>query len=143
LGIGPLVTWHGRVPHDVALDIMAKGDVFLHSSLLEAASTVVLEALALGLPIICHDACGMSTAVTVECGIKICMRDPETSILGFSRAISQLATDPDLYGRLRAGALARAQELTWDRKVARMGEAYLSGVSAGGQRDVNLVQVGH
>ena len=79
----------------------------------------------MGLPVICHDACGMQTAVTDRCGIKVPLHDPETSIDGFCRAIQKLA-EPQFYNQLSAGALHRAHELTWDSKVARISEAYLN-----------------
>jgi N-acetylglucosaminyldiphosphoundecaprenol N-acetyl-beta-D-mannosaminyltransferase len=128
-GIGSTVIWHGHVPHSEALGIMAEGHAFIHSSLLEAASTVVLEALSLGLPVICHDICGMAHAVTAECGIKIPLRNPETSVSGFARAIEEIANDSQLYDRLSFGAIERARELTWDRKVERFSEAYVAAAS--------------
>ena len=79
----------------------------------------------MGLPVICHDACGMQTAVTDRCGIKVPLHDPETSIDGFCRAIQKLA-EPQFYNQLSAGALHRAHELTWDSKGARISEAYLN-----------------
>jgi glycosyltransferase involved in cell wall biosynthesis len=120
------VIWHGHVPHSEALSIMAEGHAFIHSSLLEAASTVVLEALSLGLPVVCHDTCGMAHAVTADCGIKIPLRNPETSISGFAQAIEAIANDSQLYDRLSLGAIERARELTWDRKVERFSGAYVA-----------------
>jgi glycosyltransferase involved in cell wall biosynthesis len=85
----------------------------------------VLEALALGLPVVCHDACGMQTAVTDQCGIKVPLYDREISIDGFCLVIQKLA-EPPVYNQLSAKALQRAHELTWDSKVARISEAYLN-----------------
>jgi glycosyltransferase involved in cell wall biosynthesis len=126
LGVDSKVIWHGHVPHSEALSIMAEGHAFIHSSLLEAASTVVLEALSLGLPVVCHDTCGMAHAVTADCGIKIPLRNPETSISGFAQAIEAIANDSQLYDRLSLGAIERARELTWDRKVERFSGAYVA-----------------
>ena len=129
LGINERVVWHGRLAHQDALRLTAKMDVFLHSALLEGTPTVVLEALSFGLPVVCHDACGMSYAITDECGRRIPLRNPEISVSGFAHAIEQLANDSQLYNRLAFGALERAQELSWDRKVERFSEAYLNAVS--------------
>ena len=70
---------------------MSRAHVLLHTSLAEATSTVILEALARGLPVVCHDACGMRIAVDDRCGIKVPLIDPNTSIKGFSRAIGLLS----------------------------------------------------
>jgi glycosyltransferase involved in cell wall biosynthesis len=124
LGVDHLVTWHGRLPLPEAIDVMSKGDVLLHTSLAEATSTVILEALSLGLPVVCHDACGMGIAINQQCGIKVPLVDPETSINGFSQAISILASNRELYGRLSSGAIERARHLTWDNKIQRFRQAY-------------------
>jgi glycosyltransferase involved in cell wall biosynthesis len=125
LHIEHLVTWHGQLALQDALAVMSKAHALLHTSLSESTSTVVLEALASGLPVVCHDACGMRTAVTDQCGLKVPLLDPETSIDGFCRAIQELA-EPLVYNQLSAGAIQRAHELTWDSKVARISDAYIN-----------------
>jgi glycosyltransferase involved in cell wall biosynthesis len=125
LHIEQLVTWHGQLALQDALAVMSKAHVLLHTSISEASSMAILEALALGLPVVCHDACGMRTAVTDQCGIKVPLLDPETSIDGFCRAIQKL-TEPPVYNLLSTGAIQRAHELTWDSKVARISDAYMN-----------------
>jgi glycosyltransferase involved in cell wall biosynthesis len=126
LHVDHLVTWYGELPLPLALAVMSKGHVLLHTSLAEATSTVVLEALSLGLPVVCHDTCGMGIAIDRHCGVKVPLINPETSIQGFAHAIAQLASDRELYSRLSKGALERARSLTWDNKVQRFSEAYLA-----------------
>ena len=124
LGISEALHWTGRLPHREALEQMDQAHVLVFSSVKEGTSSVVLESLALGLPVICHDACGMGTAVNDACGIKIPMIDPETSIREFSVAIRRFLDEPQLLERLSRSALMRATELTWDKKVERMCEVY-------------------
>jgi len=119
------VTWRGRVPYREALKIMNKSDIFVHSSFREAASMVVLEALGWGMPVICHDACGMAIAVDSTCGIKVEFSNPERSINGFHDALLQLVGNPERVERLSQGALRRASELSWEAKVKEISEAYL------------------
>ncbi len=103
---------------------MRESDVFLFTSLQEGTSTVVMEALSLGLPVICHDACGMSVAVTETSGIKIRMISREKSITDFATAIRSLISNPTQIQSLSAAALHRAQELSWDGKVRQIAEIY-------------------
>ncbi len=126
LNVASSLVWHGRVSHERALALMSEADVLLHSSLKEATSTVIPEALSFGLPVVCHDACGMAVAVTDDCGIRVPLRDPDTSITGFARALERLAKDTQLYKRMSEGALTRARELSWERKVQRINEAYVA-----------------
>jgi glycosyltransferase involved in cell wall biosynthesis len=124
LGISSQVVWHGTLPRIEALEIMQNADALLHTSVREGTSTVVVEALSLGLPVICHDACGMAVAVTGDCGIKVPLKNPKISISGFASAIERLANDCELYNRLALGARNRAEELTWDCSVERFSAAY-------------------
>jgi len=124
LGIDDLLTWSGQIPRQHALEEMREADVLVFTSLQEGTSTVVMEALALGLPVICHDACGMGVAVNDTCGIKVPMNGPDASQSGFAAAIRSLLADPQRVQELSAGALARAQELSWDRKARQIAEVY-------------------
>lgn len=129
LGIQKNLVWHGNVSRPKALSVMAASHVLIHTSLLEATSTVVLEALSLGLPVVCHDSCGMAAAITSGCGIKIAQRSPEESVSGFASALETLATDARRYKMLADGAAVRANELTWKRKVEEFSEAYAEAVT--------------
>ncbi len=120
----PSVRWLGRLEHGAAIAEMNRSDIFVLSSLQEATSTVVMEALSLGLPVLCHDACGMAQAVTLECGIKIHLSDPQTSIAGFAAALDRFLQHPEEVERLSQGALQRAKELTWDSKVQTILSTY-------------------
>lgn len=118
------IHWHGMVPRANAIEIMASGHLFIHTSVKEGTPHVVVEALCLGMPVICHDACGMGIAVQANCGIKIPLQDPETSVSGFQAAIRRFFDEPDLLENLSKGAFQRAAELDWDTKVERFLAAY-------------------
>ena len=122
------------LPRVQALEQMSQSNVLVHTSLKEATSNVVLEALERGLPVICHDACGMGTAVDERCGLKIPLRDPESSVRGFRDALIRVLDEPELLQRLSQGAFERAAELTWDKKVATYEHAYRQSVGSMRQR---------
>jgi glycosyltransferase involved in cell wall biosynthesis len=124
LGLGASITWTGQLSHEDAMAEMAKAHVFVLTSVQEGTPTVVMEALASGLPVICHDACGMALAVTDTCGIKIPMRDPRESVRQFAAAILLLIRNPERLHQLSLGAQQRALDLSWDRKVEEIAAAY-------------------
>jgi len=126
LGIASQVRWHGKVEHSEVRRLMAGGHALIHTGIKEGTPHVVLEALTSGLPILCHDACGMGVAVDDTSGLKVPLHDPQTSIDGFRAAIIRIASEPGLLERLSKGALARAQALSWDRKIDTMIAAYES-----------------
>jgi hypothetical protein len=124
LGVSPYLTWTGKLPRRDALLEVERADAMAFTSLQEGTPHAVLEALSLGLPVICHDACGMGAAVTDECGIKIDMHSPQASIAGFASALRRLCDSPGELTRLSAGALRRATELGWAAKGQRIALAY-------------------
>jgi glycosyltransferase involved in cell wall biosynthesis len=119
------IEWIERVNHDEVFKLMGQADIFVHSSLREATSNVIPEALSTGLPIICHDANGMSIAVNESCGIKIPLNSPEESILGFHNAIKKLIIDRDLLDKLKSGAKQRSREISWDVMAQTIAKDYL------------------
>jgi glycosyltransferase involved in cell wall biosynthesis len=137
----PKIRWLGRLSHSEALAEMNRADVFALSSVQEATSTVVMEALSLGLPVLCHDACGMGSAVTPECGIKVPLVDPQTSIAGFAAAFDRLVQRPADVSQLSQGSLRRAKQLTWDAKVADMLTTYERVMAGSGRPSRDLIAV--
>jgi glycosyltransferase involved in cell wall biosynthesis len=124
LGVHEMTNWMGQVPFQQVREEMDKQDALVVSSLQDGTSTVLMEALAAGLPVICHDISGMSVAIDESCGIKIPLRDRQTTILEFAEAITRLVTDQGLLNRLSEGALRRAKALSWDENVRQFADAY-------------------
>jgi glycosyltransferase involved in cell wall biosynthesis len=97
---------------------------FVHTSLREATSNVIPEALSTGLPVICHDINGMSIAINDKCGLKVPLSSPKESIDGFCEAIYTLAKNNELLNRLQKGAYQRAKEISWDSMAETIANDY-------------------
>lgn len=52
------------------MEIMSACDVFVITSLSDATSTVLLEALSMGLPVVATNHLGFANVITDACGIK-------------------------------------------------------------------------
>jgi len=118
------INWIGKVMHEEVFSLMGNADFFVHTSIREATSSVIPEALSMGLPVICHDAFGMGIAVNESCGIRVPLESPEKSILEFKRAIESLICDRQFLKNLKAGALKRAQDLSWDNMTSTIAVDY-------------------
>lgn len=123
LGIAKQCHFHGWVERDAALKIMAGGHVMLITSLRDLTSTVTVEALAQGMPVVCLDHCGFSAAIDDSCGIKVPVTTPAGVVTGLRDALLAL-DDESRRLRLSEGALARARNYAWDYKVARLEDIY-------------------
>jgi len=118
------IVWHGRLPIAEAHEKMARYDVLVHTALTEGTPNVVLEALSFGLPVVCHDACGMGVVVDESCGIKIPLQSPTCSIAGFRNALERIISDAGLLATLSEGSLRRSRILSWDYIACRIADSY-------------------
>lgn len=120
-----IIRWHGSLPRKDALGVVNLCDVLVHTSLKEASTAVILEAISFGLPVVCHNSSGMAVAVDETCGIKVPVVDPQTSARGFADAITRLAQrDSDLLTKLSSGAIKRREALSWTAKAKRLSSCY-------------------
>jgi glycosyltransferase involved in cell wall biosynthesis len=124
LGIGQRCRWHGWLPRNDALETVRNAHVFVITSMKDLTSTVLMEALALGLPVICPDHCGFADVVTDHCGIKVAVRGRRQLETDLAQAIIRLAGDEDLRQRLARGALARVKDYSWERKALQLDQIY-------------------
>ena len=119
------IEWIKKVKHSAVFEMMAKADVFVHTSIQEATSSVIMEALTMGLPVVCHDAFGMSMAINDSCGIKVPLISPEESVKGFHKAMEKILVDRDFLKKLKSGAYKRAAETSWDVMAETMANDYI------------------
>ena len=82
------------------------------------------EAIAVGLPVICHRACGFADIVDESCGILIEASSPRHSVAAFAGAIAALARDAKLYQSLCDGASRRVEGISVQRRATQMLEVY-------------------
>jgi glycosyltransferase involved in cell wall biosynthesis len=113
------------IPRDELLSRMASCDVFLFPSLRDGGGTVVVEAMAVGKPVVCLDTGGPGMHITAECGFKIQATTPQRTIRELADTLEHLYVDEA--ARLDLGAAARqraAQFYLWDRLGDRLKEIY-------------------
>jgi glycosyltransferase involved in cell wall biosynthesis len=116
--------WHGWLLRQQGLDVMKDSHVFAITSLKDLTSTVAMEAVSLGLPIVCLDHCGFADLVTVECGIKIYPGSERQIILELADALCMLYRDEAMRRRLAEGAIRRSHDYSWQRKIDHLNEIY-------------------
>lgn len=124
LGIDGRCRWHGWLSRDAALEVMRRAHMHAITSVHDLTSTITIEALACGLPVVCPDHCGFAAAVTEECGIRLPIRTLGEFRMGLVRAIRELAGDESWRRRLSRGAIQRAREFTWERKAELVDRVY-------------------
>ncbi len=122
LGIADRVCWRGEVPRQQLLAMYAGHHAFLFPSLHDAGGTVVLEAWAHALPVICLALGGPGKMVNNACGrvVPVMRRSESDCVAMLGAEILTLAANEDLRLTLSRGAIARCLEFSWPRIVAAL-----------------------
>jgi glycosyltransferase involved in cell wall biosynthesis len=124
LGIDNRCIWHGMIARGDALRVMSEAHVLAITSLKDLTSTVLLEGLSLGLPVICPDHCGFSDVVTDACGIKVGIDSIETLIAGMQSGLARLECDEHARFRMATAALDRAKAFSLAAKREKLEAVY-------------------
>lgn len=124
LGIDNICIWHGQIPNEEVLLLMQKAHLFFFTSIFEATSTVILEAIQNKLPILCFDRCGFGPIVDSSIGRKIQLTTPQNAIVDFTHEITELYHHRDLLDIMSNNCIKKQQELSWENKAKQMVELY-------------------
>ena len=116
------VRLHGWVSRPEAAKRIRETDVFVMPSLRECGGTAILEALALGKPVVATNWAGPGIYVNASCGILVDPSSEAGFVQGLADAMIRLANSPELRERLGEGGRARVHELylDWDDKAERV-----------------------
>ena len=128
-GVSDRCEWLGQVARETVLRRMQTAHALVVTSVYDLTSTVVVEALANGLPVICPDHCGFKDAITPECGIKVPASSKRELVRGLADAI-RLLFEEDRRSELAKGALARSAAYRWEAKARAIDEIYRGRVPA-------------
>jgi glycosyltransferase involved in cell wall biosynthesis len=118
------INFYSWIPHNEVQKIFESSHLLFFTSLYEATGTVVLESLAKGVPVLCHDTCGQGDIIDNTCGIKVAMKNIDYSIDAFSSAIEYLYNNREELKKLSDGAYKKAESLTWKKKGKLMEKIY-------------------
>ncbi|MBP5719527.1 MAG: glycosyltransferase [Bacteroidales bacterium] len=124
LGIEDICVWHGKVPNDQVQVMMRDADLFFFTSISEATSTVVPEAINNCLPVLCFNACGFGPIVSERIGVKVEPKSPEEAVPEFAGHIRSLYNDRGLLHEMSLNCREVLQTLLWENKAKQVVEIY-------------------
>lgn len=117
--------FHGWIKRSENLEIMKNSHLMLITSLRDLTSTVTIEAMGCGLPIICFDHCGFAGVVNSENGIKIPLTNYKETLELYTLAIEKMF-DENVRFELAKGALKNSKKYVWEEKIKILNEIYNS-----------------
>jgi glycosyltransferase involved in cell wall biosynthesis len=118
-GLGERVTLAGAVPPGRVFAEMRRADLLLFPSRNENLPLTLLEAQAVGLPLMASDVAGIREAVHGE-GVLLPPEDVEV----WAASLREILADLERRTRLSAAGRTWARDFTWERSVAAL-EGYL------------------
>jgi glycosyltransferase involved in cell wall biosynthesis len=133
--------WHGQTTREIAIQGLREVHVFAITSLKDLTSTVAIEALSQGVPIICPDHCGFADAVTSECGIRIPVLSIAEFEQGIVHALLELESDEARRRSLARGALRRAADYSLEAKSAAIARVLDRAVQHGTAIAVDQIEI--
>lgn len=124
-GLHERVDLRGRVSREEVLSELARADVFLHPSFREGGSWSILEAMSLGLPIVCRNASGMADMVDESSGIRVSGANPAQYVENISNALALLCNEPTMRLELGRGAQRRVEtHYLWPQRGRELRDIY-------------------
>lgn len=122
--LGNKVKLCGKVPREDVQNAMRHFHLHIISSLGEATTTVLFEAMAKGIPTMTLDHCGMSGVVCNKCGIKIPIESYEKVTSRMAYEIDRLIADPQRVKELSEGVLHCSKDFMWDNRISIFLDTY-------------------
>lgn len=117
LGISDKVEIISEMSRTEVLKKLEKGDVYLFPSLREGGSWALMEAMVIGLPVICLDWAGMKCTVDDKCAIKLPVTSPKQMPIDMKNAIVKLINNPDLRTQMGEAGRERIRSVfNWNSK---------------------------
>jgi len=113
-------------------------DALLFTSVRETSGVQLLEAMALGLPVVCLDLHGASDVVPDNAGFKVCVTTPVQVTHALAAAMDRFAgLDRNSKIAMSAASLDFARQNTWPKRAEQAEELYrevLAGANTVSQR---------
>ena len=122
--IDDCVVWHGQIDRTKVYELMNDAHINVITSLNEANTTVIWEAMSLGVPTIALDHCGMHDTVSSRNGIKIPVKSYKLTVRTLAEEIENLIFNPKILEDLAHGVLELRDNYTWDKRALKFEEVY-------------------
>lgn len=123
---GIRVNYLGVVSHHEVASVYREAHLFFITSLMDATTSVLFEALEAGCPIICLNHLSYSEVVDEQCGIKVDVQSIPQIAHDIRHHITHLYHHEELRYTLGRGAMEKAVSHAWSTKIKRLNSLYQS-----------------
>ncbi len=129
LAISKNIIWHGSKVRTEAVSIIQGADLHAMTSLSEANTTVLYEAVSSGIPTISLDQDGMHSTLANGNGILVEVSTYDETIKRYANRIDELIENPELLTTLKQKTISLIDEFSWEKKIQKVEEIYDNAIS--------------
>jgi glycosyltransferase involved in cell wall biosynthesis len=120
-GLATKVKFLGQIPYQQMAAYYRQVDIFVLPSLREGSPTVVIEAMANGLPVVALKLCGMASLLSEDCGMLVDVESKAQMVKDFAGAIERLSRSQDLRYQIGQNAYTKIKDhYTWEHRARKM-----------------------
>jgi glycosyltransferase involved in cell wall biosynthesis len=123
-GLGDSVQFLGYVQQEDLEKLFDDADAFMFTSLRDSSGSVVLEAMAQGLPVLVLDHHGVGAFVPDDAGIKVPVTTPSETVAGLAQGMRLLLERPNVRQTMGHAGWLYAKAHTWESRARQMGKWY-------------------
>lgn len=126
LKIEDRVNFHGWMALDAAAKLIHECDVYMVPAIRDCGGCAMLEAMAIGMPVIAANWAGPGQYADPSCGILVDLETKEAFVDGLAAAMIRLAESSELREQMGEASKQRVRTnyLDWDAKVDRIVEVF-------------------
>lgn len=118
------VTFWGSIDRSDVQRIFMKSHLHIITSIGDATTTVLWEAMSKAIPTLTLDHCGMAGVVCNKCGIKIPISNYKKTAEDISAKICTIIESPSIIKELSTGCLECAKQFDWENRIKVFNKAY-------------------
>lgn len=122
--IDSMIVWHGSISRDSVFNILSESHLHIITSVLEANTTVIWEAMQNGVPTMSLDHCGMHDTICSKCGIKIPVIDNDQIVNDITSNLNNIIDNPSILKRMSDGTIECAKKYTWNKRIEIINDIY-------------------
>ena len=128
LNIDEQIIWHGQLPREEAISIIAAAHLHIITSIAEDNPAVVFEAMSYGVPTLTIDHCGMGDVICNRCGIKVLPDSYDVMTKKMKTVLSHLLKNPNILVDMAQSTLGCAEKYQWDKRLTALNQMYAKAV---------------
>lgn len=135
-GLADKISFHGHLPRQEALRIMANAHLHIITSIAEDNPAVIFEAMANGVPTVTIDHCGMGDIICCKCGVKIPPNNYDKMLQGMTSALNSLLSNTKKLADMHQTTLICSNEHKWDKRLKTLNNIYDEAITLHRRRSI-------